>query len=60
MCELAAAGCDRGDGENIVDSCLAGGVDGANACPYKLYCQTVYHPLMHKYKRVREATRLTD
>jgi hypothetical protein len=46
---LAAAGCDGGDVENIVDSFMVGGEDGADASHYELYCQTVYHPLAHRY-----------
>ena len=42
---MAAVSCGGGDGENIVDSFLVGGVGGANACHYGVYCHTVDHSL---------------
>ena len=54
---MAAASCDGGDRENNVDSSLVGGVGGANACHYVVYCRTVRHPLAHRYEQVREPTR---
>ena len=45
---MAAASCDGGDGENNVDSSLVGGVGGANACHYVVYCRTVYIPLAYR------------
>ena len=46
-----------GDGDNTVDSLLAGGVTGADACCYEVHCETVQHPLAHRYKRATVSER---